>query len=72
MSAAGEAKDDLVSRAKPRRAARVCERGRRPTLGDRKARCCREGARRARRRAIAHAADTPAHRVALPAMEAVS
>ena len=57
MSAAGVTQDAFVSRAKPRRVARVCERRWRPTLGNRAARFCKEGARRARRRAIAHTAD---------------
>ena len=61
MSAAGEGKDAFVSRAKPRRAARVCERGWRPTEEGGITRMYTEGARRARRRAIAHTADTPVH-----------
>jgi hypothetical protein len=69
MSAAGGAKDAFVSRAKPRRAARVCERGRRPTLGDRADRFCKEDARRARRRAIAHATDSRAGKIPAIAME---
>ena len=48
MSAAGEAQDAFVSRAKPRRVARVCERGRRPTIVLRMASVHIEGARRAR------------------------
>ena len=64
MSAAGKAMDAFASRAKPRRAARVCERGRRPTLDIRAAASCNEGARRARRRAMAGVADArnePSH-----------
>jgi hypothetical protein len=57
MSAAGVTQDAFVSRAKPRREARVCERRRRPTLCNRALGFCKEGARTARRRAIAHAAD---------------
>ena len=71
MSATGEAKDALVSGAKPRRAARVCERGRHPTLGLRMASVRMEGARRARRRAIA-AADARACRVSVAVMEAAA
>ena len=70
MSAAGEAKDALVSRAKPRREARVCERRQRPTLCSRALGICKEGARRARRRAIAHTADTLTPHVLVNAMEA--
>jgi hypothetical protein len=70
MSAAGEAKDAFVSRAKPRRAARVCERRRHPILGLQVASIHIEGARRARRRAIAHPADTLARQAVLNAMEA--
>jgi hypothetical protein len=58
MSAAGEAKDTFASRAKPRREARVCERGWHPTLDPRKTNDGAEGAGTARRRAIVHAADT--------------
>ena len=61
MSPTGEAEDTFASRAKPRRVARVCECGWHPTLGLRKTSPCTEGARSARRRAIAHAADAPAH-----------
>jgi hypothetical protein len=57
MSAAGEAEDAFASRAQPRRAARVCERGRRPTRDSHAPRTMTEGARRARRHAIAPAAD---------------
>ena len=53
MSAAGEAEDAQASRAKPRRAARVCERGWCPTLHIGVPQACEEDARRARRRAIA-------------------
>ena len=58
MSATGEAKDALVSWAKPRRAARVCERRRHPTLVIGVTKIQIEGARRARRRAIRHSPDT--------------
>jgi hypothetical protein len=64
MSAAGKAMDAFASRAKPRRAARGCERGRRPTLHSRTATSCKEGARRAHRRAMAEVADArngPSH-----------
>ena len=60
MSASGEAKDAQVSRAEPRREARDCERGRHPTRAVLVPAICKEGARRARRRAIA-AADALAH-----------
>jgi hypothetical protein len=59
MSAAANGKDALASRAKPRREARACERGRHATLGlrqpDRRSR-----ARSARRRAIDLADTLPA------------
>ena len=60
MSPSGEAKDTQASRAKPRRAARGCERGWRSTLSIGTPQAGNEGARRARRRAIA-AADAPTH-----------
>ena len=58
MSAAGEAMEARASRAKPRLEARVCERGRGPTLAA--TNCAvlpRREHRRARRRAVAQGAD---------------
>jgi hypothetical protein len=70
MSAAGEAEDAFASRAKPRRAAPVWERGRRPTVGRGKIGLHAEGARRARRRAIAHPADAASYDDFVNLMEA--
>ena len=58
MSETGEAEDAFVSRAKPRRAAGACERGRRPTAESDRTGLHAEGARGAHRRAIAHVADS--------------
>jgi hypothetical protein len=72
MSAAGVAKDTFASGAKPRREARVCERGWHPTPATDTTGYRAEGARRARRRAIAHAADTPTRRDIVNCMEAAA
>jgi hypothetical protein len=73
MSKTGEAKDACASRAKPRLEERVCERGRRPTLDrDPSASITRRALERARRLAIAHAADTPTDQMRLPSMEAAA
>jgi hypothetical protein len=72
MSAAGEAKDARASRAKPRLAERVCERGWRPTLDVATGAVLpRRAQRRARRRAIAHTADDVVYRHLMLVTEAL-
>ena len=56
MSESGETKDAFASRAPPTRAARVCERGRPPTLPIGVTNFGLGGAARARRRELADAA----------------